>query len=175
MEDKKPSLPTPDDTNPNTPDAKEIKEVKEGKATEGKQAVIEELERLSTACLDAFNDHDFEYAKNADRRDFLSRVSPNFQARIENYPEKAMTWSELSELWSGFARAEPDCRFRILNMSTDIHGNGTAVVWVEVDATGVQDVHWIRLLEMKWRIRRGTWTYYSCTTISGNPGNSGLV
>lgn len=166
MQDEKPSLPISDNTNPDTPEIKEAEE---------KRAIIEELERLSRACIDAFNDHDFSYEKTADRLEFLSRISPKFQARIENYPEKAMTWQELSQLWSAFAEAEPECRFRILDISTDLNANGTANVWIEVDATGVQDVHWIRLLEMKWRIRSGTWLYYSCTTIAGNPGNSRLV
>ncbi|KAK4493945.1 hypothetical protein PRZ48_015131 [Zasmidium cellare] len=154
MEDERPSKPASEDATPDTPETSESndsKDLKTAKALEETQATTAELETLSRACIDAFNDRDFSYTSTPSHRAFRSRISPDFQARIENYPSTPLTWPELHQLWRAFAAAEPDCHFRILNMNTDVYGNGKAVVWVEVDARGGQNVHFVRLLEMKWR------------------------
>lgn len=142
-----------------------------------KQRTIEELESLSRECIVAFNDHDFEYQGNDLRKEFATRISPKFQARIETYPENALSFPELIELWRGFAAAEPNCRFHVINVSTDLHANGTAVLYLEIDVTGVQEgmVHFMRLMQMKWRIIHGKWTYYSCVTMGSTVGNNGLM
>lgn len=173
MADEKPVLPSAEETKAEPPESKDSKSTKTVK--EDRQSVVEELEQLCTACIDAFNDHDLEYSRTAERREFHSRISPNFQARVEHYPEKALSWAEMRHLWHAFTEAEPNARLRIANINTDVNANGTAIVWIEVDATGQHDVRFNRFLEMKWRVRQGVWMYYSLTTISGDPGHSGFV
>ncbi|KAK4620105.1 hypothetical protein CLAFUW4_11205 [Fulvia fulva] len=149
--------------------------IPEAPQTTDKKAATLELERLSKACLFAWNDHDFDYEGNPDRRDFRERIAPRFECRIENYPEHAMSWYGLNQLWRDYLATEPNCRFELISMHTDVNDGGRAVLYVEMDVTGVQNVNLIRFLEMKWKVVDGRWMYYSCTTMGGSKGNNGLL
>ncbi|EME41572.1 hypothetical protein DOTSEDRAFT_81845 [Dothistroma septosporum NZE10] len=145
--------------------------------TNAKQAATAGLECLSKACLLAWNDHDFDYEGTADRLKFRERIAPRFECRVENYPSQAMSWYDLNQLWRNFLATEPDCRFELISMHTDISDDEPrkAVLYVEMDVTGVKNVNLIRFMEMKWRVIEGRWMYCSCTTMGGSKANNGLI
>lgn len=137
-------------------------------------SIGEELRRLSVASIEAFNDKDFAYMETADRREFLTRVSPTFQARVERFPD-TLTWDGLQNLWRNFAAVEPLCRFEVLNATADVFDRGRVSVFVETSTSVHEGVSYVRMMEMKWRRIDGKWIYCSFSSMGGSQGNSGMV
>lgn len=160
-------LPTPETTTPGA--ATEI-----SNSSKKTEAIKSDLERMSRACIEAFNDRDFEYANTQDRRDFHSSVMPTFGANFETFPNKTMNWEETRDTWKKFVAWESNAKFEIILMSTDVHSNGNATVYAEVMMSGVKSLNFSRFIFMKWKIVGGKWMYYSCTTMGG-ASNRGLV
>jgi hypothetical protein len=134
------------------------------------------LRRMSTACVSAFNARDFSFQGHPDRKDFAAAISPKFKGHVHTSPDKPATWPEMVHMWHDYVAAEPGVHFEIIAASADVFANGTAVVYVELNVTGLRDgLTFIQFMEMKWRVLDGMWRYYSCTTMVGHRAINGLV
>lgn len=139
-----------------------------------KQKIAEELERLTVASIEAFNDKDFSYTGSPDREEFLTRIAPSFEARIERVNE-VLDWQGLSTIWRNLATTLPDVKFEIVNVTVDVFGFGKASVFLETSTEVQEGVKWNRIMEYKWYMVEGVWMHSALTSISGSQGNSGMV
>lgn len=136
--------------------------------------ISSELQRLTVASIGAFNDKDFSYTQTPDRAEFLTRISPNFQASVERV-KGPLDWEGLSNLRQHLAATMPETRFEIVNVTVDFLGYNRASVFLETSTVVQEGVRWNRIMEYKWYEVEGVWMHSGIVSISGSQGNSGMV
>jgi len=139
-----------------------------------KEKIASELKRLTIASISAFNAKDFSYTQTPDRREYLTRISPTFQARIERVND-VLDWEGLSQIWRHLASTVPEHHLEIVNVTVDVFGFGKASVFLETSTRLKEGAKWNRIMEYKWCMVDGVWMHSALTSISGSQGNSGMV
>ena len=140
------------------------------------QTTISELERLSSAFVNAINERDFNFERE-EARDLVHHLAPDWRAQLDTYAQQVqpLTFPEQIVLWRQRAQENPDVHFQILHILSDVNEHkGIASVYVEMEVSGISNVKLQAMNELKWRRRDNTWLCYYVIGMRGSSASSDL-
>ncbi|USW58828.1 hypothetical protein Slin15195_G121470 [Septoria linicola] len=135
------------------------------------EPIEDRLKRLSSYFPTLINTHDFALQRE-DVQELVACISLDWTASMDTQPQQ-VPWSEQLMLWKARSGELPNVRFEIKHVEVDLNNKkGSATVWVEMDVTGMGDVVFGAMNEVKWRRVKDQWECFHTRGMRGSPSSS---